>query len=357
MWIIPSTISASAPGMQASTLDCEEFSRLAEQSLMWRSKPSPSPTWSRRWRKVSWIRLLSGRICTPSRSRIFEDWWTSSAEGSPVSRFPKLVRDWELKTHVICGLESSKESEDVAPLLFSSRTWTALQQQHRRAMNQFSTMSSATWRDWITERRQTSSQRKNSVRHTSENGGSSSEWPTPTSRDVKGISGSGRQEKKGNPADTLPNAVSMWPTPTAHEHVDQTTSWETLAQMDKGGRILRRIASLHQKGLLSPTWPTPTVAEGDKIPNTANNGQVGLSNHPAIQGECTREPMKKSRAGQLRPDLSNTRGRSRGQLNPAWVEQLMGLPPSWTQLSTAWNDSECLGTESSQTKPPEPSQP
>jgi len=32
-------------------------------------------------------------------------------------------------------------------------------------------------------------------------------WPTPTTRDYKGKSGIGRQERKGNPKDTLPNAI------------------------------------------------------------------------------------------------------------------------------------------------------
>jgi hypothetical protein len=35
-----------------------------------------------------------------------------------------------------------------------------------------------------------------------------SAWPTPAARDVKGVSGSGRQEKKGNPSDTVPNAAA-----------------------------------------------------------------------------------------------------------------------------------------------------
>jgi hypothetical protein len=33
-------------------------------------------------------------------------------------------------------------------------------------------------------------------------------WPTPAARDVKGESGVGRQEKKGNPTDTLANAAA-----------------------------------------------------------------------------------------------------------------------------------------------------
>jgi hypothetical protein len=39
-------------------------------------------------------------------------------------------------------------------------------------------------------------------------------WPTPTTRDYKGKSGSGRQERKGNPLDTLPNAIGGQLNPT-----------------------------------------------------------------------------------------------------------------------------------------------
>ena len=34
--------------------------------------------------------------------------------------------------------------------------------------------------------------------------------------------------------------------------------------------------------------------------------------------------------------VSSTKGSS-GKLNPNWVEQLMGLPPGWTQLPTHWS--------------------
>ncbi len=40
------------------------------------------------------------------------------------------------------------------------------------------------------------------------------------------------------------------------------------------------------------------------------------------------------------PDTSSTNGKSHGQLNPNWVEQLMGIPVGWTQLSTEWTGSE-----------------
>ena len=93
-------------------------------------------------------------------------------------------------------------------------------------------------------------------------------WPTPTTRDYKGASGKGRQERKGNPADTLPNAVAMWPTPTANEDAAGTPN----------GKM-----------------------------------QKMLGNHPEIRGASPEEWK-------------------RGALNPTWVEWLMGYPKGWTEL-------------------------
>jgi hypothetical protein len=42
-------------------------------------------------------------------------------------------------------------------------------------------------------------------------------WPTPAARDWKGESGAGRQERRDDPTDTLPNAARQWATPTANE--------------------------------------------------------------------------------------------------------------------------------------------
>ena len=138
--------------------------------------------------------------------------------------------------------------------------------------------------------------------------------------------------------------------------------------------------SLHHK---VDAWPTPTTAEAGKIGNRANKGQKGLSNHPSIVGETFRPAMNKSRAGdglstqplpgpqapQIQkdgptsssngpvshqrwrtPSSSETEGGtkdlkkgtfkiklgdqvgSRKKLNPMFVEWLMGLEPSWTEL-------------------------
>lgn len=108
-------------------------------------------------------------------------------------------------------------------------------------------------------------------------------------------------------------------------------SWVSERQQDASlaEKLARRTAAAAGS---SSDWPTPTVAEGGKISCTANFGQQGLSNHPAIQGKPGREKREKSRGGLLDPTHASTYGKSRGLLNPAWVEQLMGFPTGWTDL-------------------------
>tara|TARA_R100000951_G_C2634027_1_gene178661 strand:+ start:170 stop:1168 length:999 start_codon:yes stop_codon:yes gene_type:complete len=118
-------------------------------------------------------------------------------------------------------------------------------------------------------------------------------------------------------------------------------------------------------------WPTPTTAEVSKIPAQANYGQKGLNNHPRIRGYPKRQKMKKDTKGfdggtKIRqkwptPNTSDANGanlphdigrnylraevlpeeiqkkncteaREHGQLNPSWVEWLMGWPIGWTAL-------------------------
>jgi hypothetical protein len=103
MWIIPKNLHTSryVADMKELGVDCEQFSQLSEKSLMWRSKPTASPTWSKRWKRVSWIQHLSTLILKPSHSKSFVERWTSSLEDSLVS--PSQMRECvaELKTQDI----------------------------------------------------------------------------------------------------------------------------------------------------------------------------------------------------------------------------------------------------------------
>lgn len=83
------------------------------------------------------------------------------------------------------------------------------------------------------------------------------------------------------PLRTSENVSGLWPTPCASEGLDCGTNWASLAAVDRGGRIARRIAT--------------------------NGGP-------------------------------ETRQTTHAQLNPTWVEWLMGWPIGWTDLRPLGTD-------------------
>lgn len=140
-------------------------------------------------------------------------------------------------------------------------------------------------------------------------------WPTPKANDA---------EKRGNfdvtnPCNGLPAAAKAWPTPTA-------------SLGTKGGRITQRKSreggTLIEAMSARQTWPIPvaTMSKGSS-PNalTRKDGQ----------------------------DRSNDRldhavmALDGGQLNPTWVEWLMGWPLGWTDLKP-------LATARCRSAPPQP---
>ncbi len=169
-------------------------------------------------------------------------------------------------------------------------------------------------------------------------------FPTP-----RAYEGGAYRDKDGNPKERsgLKSYVKMFPTPTSRDWKDtgENVNWEKVAKKSKlAGRVM---------------LPTPTAAEADKIPAKANYGQIGLNNHPLLRGYPTRPKATKSRKGEkmvfptpranLLPGLitktSATRNKGNleevvaekenltsGQLNPTWVEWLMGYPTGWTDL-------------------------
>lgn len=96
---------------------------------------------------------------------------------------------------------------------------------------------------------------------------------------------------------------SLLPTPTAGEINDYNTNWQSLANVDRGGRIMRRIAT--------SMLPTPCAAD--------HRDRGGPSN-PAIQ---RRMNIGKSIELSMYWD---------GPLNPQFVEEMMGFPENWTDL-------------------------
>lgn len=360
MWIVPKTlnISPSALVMEESTSGSSELSDLFARSVMWRSKPSPSRTWSRRLKTDSSTRLLSLRILNDSTGLSSLEKWISSLGASPVSRSPKLDEELEMKTPDISSPISSKGSESSDLPLFSLRTSRGSSQPSSEETAgetpkglPFSSMSAENWNEWVSRSRLECSQRAKSELLTRERGSSSSDavlisvprvstsstnssegqnispeqlipeggerapslgsppespsaslpnWATPTTRDFKGAYS--EESQKNKPRNLLPDQVKLWTTISARDHYD---------------------AKL--KGPMSPRKDgTPRF---DQLPRQV----LHQENYTA-------------------------------PLNPRWVEALMGVPIGWTlpscsrPLRAERTSSEPSGTESSPMSLREPSE-
>ena len=305
MVILPRQLhtSASALDTKGLGLDSEEFSQICEKSLTWRGKDSQSRTWLQRWKRESWMQRLCSRTLNPSLTKSFVDAWTSSLEDSRANPSALLESVRALKTQDTSSPLSETESESANPELFSSKMWKESSQPKPQMANQFSSMSSASWKAWVTARRREYSQRLKSVHLTRESESSSLQvtWRTPQSQEPGisierlkgGLDGARAYDKEtGRLAQYgLTQQVQNWPTASARD-------WKDTAGMstERDGKALGRVDQLpravyHHDG--QPDRPTPST--------------TGKS----------RESWPTPRANKL---------------NPNWVEHLMGLPVGWTDL-------------------------
>jgi hypothetical protein len=210
--------------------------------------------------------------------------------------------------------------------------------------------ASRDWKAYITKLRQAYSLRVKSGRLTSASGFLS--WPTAATRDFKGESGSGRQERKGNPADTLPNAVAQWPTPQANEIENPNKVYRSPTNAYRGNKKVQpMLADVCKHGPAAPAnpstlgsrpeslWRTPSVAE-EKNQNTST--QIYLQNQVGAtpkawatpSGFMNTNPAELER-NSLNLGMQAVQNGATGKLNPRWVETLMGIPIGWTMPSCA----------------------
>jgi hypothetical protein len=287
-WILPRQLHtlASALDTGALSLDSNEQSQVCAQSLFVRSKPSPLRIWSAKWKRDSWTQHLSGRILKPSLGQRFATEWTSSLAATPASPSAQPDSAKGSKTRGIYGRGLQMAFDFSDPAAASLKTSKDISAWGCPTL-------SKTWQEWVTERRGAYSARLNAERHTSGSGCSS--WPTAATRDYKGQSGSGRQERKGHPADTLPNAMAQWPSPVASE-VRQ--GFQDRSRGMKGSQ--ESLTTVVIKG-----WPTP---------NAADSLQGGTT-----QGNRKDPNLSIAVHGPPAPASSNTDGSRQGWSETNWI--------------------------------------
>ena len=155
-------------------------------------------------------------------------------------------------------------------------------------------------------------------------------WPTPRSSDGE----KGGPNQRGSKGDLmLPSAVHRWPTPNATDHKGvskkgqrrgqllEAVMWATPKSSPSGPDYAR--AGREGSGgddlatqVARETWPTPRVCAGDK--------SSGM-NRAEFYRKMGHEKSNTTKGGK-------TKSHPGGQLNPTWVEWLMGFPLGWTDL-------------------------
>ena len=216
----------------------------------------------------------SGMTFAPLTVDRGEDVLTWFLAGSPVRTSPQ---PGEVQASTGSGLDSGRKGPgSLARYDHDSRLGRTHQYSLLGGLVEFS----ATWPRWGTMRGGECWAQSMLVRPTS--GTASGLWPTPNTIGYRSDGELRLLAKKLDDPEECQQMASRatngkkrrwWPTPCASEGLDCGTNWESLAAVDKGGRIARRIAS--------------------------NGGP-------------------------------ETRQMTHAQLNPAWVEWLMGWPIGWT---------------------------
>lgn len=337
MWIVPRNtrmFCLYAPAMAESKSVFKECLEKSEFSLMWRSKSSRLRTWLIRWNREKWIQHLSGRILKHSDRESFEAALTSSLQVIRASRSVQPENKGEQKTIVTSGRMSEKQFLDADQTRFFLKMW-------RDILTSGSKKSSKIWKEWVIELRSEYSARLKSAHRIVEKGCLS--WGTSRVT-TNGGCPSPQCTGKGS---RLEDQVALWPTPDqAEANSPGPNSQKSLTSMLKNMKM----------------FPTPNARDHKGADLKSRNGGASLSHFletgERIHGQQDQEnasmigknrehwatpTQTDSKRGYETNEARLNRGahtgttlndQARGKLNPDWVEQLMGLPVGWTQLSS-----------------------
>jgi hypothetical protein len=257
-----------------------------------------------------------------------------------------------LKTQDTCSHTSPTESGTANLELFSSKTLKESSQPRQQTESQFSSMSSESWKAWVTEQRQEYSVRLKSAHLTRESGSSSLAWPTAsvagcveggvvsnvemTSTGFKATreSGTSYGAKLRDAVETYEK--KNWATPQTFDSNNIVRTPEKLAQTraEKNAGCMNLREQVHYPEMdhsrkAAKNWPTATTLDWKDTNATVPPSRANPSKQTLGQ--------RVAHVGLLDQANPNTTGKSQGlqgKLNPDWVEQLMGLPVGWTDLGS-----------------------
>jgi hypothetical protein len=324
------------PGLEDLNSELNESSLTSETWLSWRGKPSPLPTWSKRWKRVPWLPRLSGLTCEPSRADDFAAKWISSLPDSHANLSHTLADFKEQKIAATFGpmFQGSSAKLDLQSLCWKTSQVSLVSQER---------VSLQTWPKWGLIVRGELYELQKPELLTKELDSSRFVWPTVTQDST-----SNRKTKYAQGGTPLSLMVHQWPTPTTNDHK------QAPYQIADGKRYPTLNGAVKN-------WPTPTAQDAGKA--TKKLRSEHQNNLTAIVHSFPTPTARDSKGGYTSESLTRKDGKSRafdslpnaaidglgtdqrpGHLNPEWVEWLMGWPIGWTE-------SGPVETESSLNKP------
>nr|WP_236771055.1 hypothetical protein [Agrobacterium tumefaciens] len=375
MWLYVPNISISSPSAQVDSDSISasnwQFQAL-EQSAWSRGKPSRSRNWYQQWKRAIWLQRLFGAMPEPSMAEHGVAQLTASLVASRASLIVSPAVSKGRTTNATSGLTLAASSSNQARGSCSSKTSPAC---FRRGLTKSLAQSgfAETFTNLASRWREDCSRRQKLARRTRENAYSSSQWPTPATRDHKGANsadhlenGTGRKH-----LDQLPNYVEhLWYTPNV-PNGGRTLSLDTSPTGKTADGIKRQVGQYqYSRGdkdkpvpmltgqaldmeayQTSNTWPTPTAMNRPRSDKTLEKcrtrrkEKAGQNTVPLYLEDLASRIFLQ---GQEMPTDGEKYSPDRRSLNPLFVEWLMGWPPNWTLV--AWIAFGCSEMELSHWK-------
>jgi len=350
MWILPKNYPLSshfAQDMVESKEDLNLPGLSIEQSLMSRSKPTRLRTWQTRWKEGSYYPHLFGRILKPCQWSLFETKLTSLLAAIHVNHSVEQESDLERKTQDTCGLTSGDTLNQLDLFGVSLKT-------SKDILVLDSEKSLATWKASVTKQRGEYSVRVKLAHLTKEK--ESISWATPNTMDhlpqrsEEALVRQATTQRKGR---TKPANLREQVNPTAVAIYQEPTSWPTATVFDVTGGcyptelVNGQWRSKHSKDPNSPWYGAKLrdaveTAERMNWPTPSTRDYKG-----GISPERTHQKLlegKRAHMGALDNRVAyqawTETGKKGGNLNPDWVEWLMGVPTGWTELGS-WETELC----------------
>jgi hypothetical protein len=340
MWIylpnIPSMPSTCVVGMRGSNSDSNSQDWTFEPYVTSKGTATRRASSWRGWKNRPWIKHLSGLTLKLSTAQHGIEKWISSLPDSHANHSVQQETKTELTTPAGSGRKSTESYAKWDP---NTSSWKTLD----KSSTTDSPTSSVTLPRSGSMRNGECSAQPKLARHTNETDSGYSPpqqptWATPSAMDsvTSGNSKTTKATKKYNGTLTDqtirdPNSHKLWGTPVALD--DQKTPEAHMATKTRligPGRTEPTSLTVQSKMPENwKDWPTPVASEAYKGTDPQRGpagGSKGLKD-AAIHSEHGPQPETTTKDGK--------NGSVKADLNPRFVEALMGVPQGWLTNSTS----------------------